>query len=310
LRVPPDFEAVFGTHRPALLRHCYRMLGSFADAEDIVQETLERAWKGRESYKGTAPLEHWLFAIATNGCLNALATRRRRALPQLEQPPAGDDYPLGETERSRWITPAADARLHPDPAAAAESRETVALAFVALLQRVTPKQRAALLLKDVLGWPADEIAAALSLSLASVNSAILRARQAVARVETRAEEPSPETLRAFVRAWETHDLEQLVTLLQNDVALAMPPHEVWFRGRDPIARFFATPRFNVFWSNVARLVPTRANGLPALAFYRTTAEGTAAEHSIMIMRFLGERVAEMTVFIGPGYFAGFDLPGA
>jgi RNA polymerase sigma-70 factor (ECF subfamily) len=309
LRVPPDFEVALGTHRPALLRHCYRMLGSFADAEDIVQETLERAWKARASYQGTAPLERWLFAIATNGCLNALATLRRRALPQLEQAPAGEGYEFGESELSRWITPAADSRLHPDPATTVEARETVALAFVALLQRVTPKQRAALLLKDVLGWPADEIAAALGLSLSSVNSAILRAREAVARAETRAGEPSPETLRAFVRAWETHDLDGLVALLRDDVAFAMPPHEVWFRGRDAVARFLATPRFAAFWSSVARLTPTRANGLPALAFYRAAAGG-AAPHSIMVMRFWAEQAAEMTVFIGPGYFAGFDLPGA
>lgn len=139
-----DFQAALAAQRPALLRHCYRMLGSFAEAEDVVQDSSERAWKARASYRGNAPFERWLFTIATNGCLNALARRRRIGLPQFEAEPAGSDYVLGELEPSRFVTPAADAQLFPDPETTTESREMVALAFVALLQRLPPRQRAAL----------------------------------------------------------------------------------------------------------------------------------------------------------------------
>ena len=156
----------FAEHRPALLRHCYRMLGSFEEAEDVVQDVLLRAWRSRDSYAGDAPVAHWLMRIATNACLNALTRSRPRALPQLDREP---DAPLAEREVATWVTPAPDARLFPDPARAAEAREEVALAFIALLQRLPPKQRAVLLLKDVVGWPAEEIASALTLTVSSVN---------------------------------------------------------------------------------------------------------------------------------------------
>jgi RNA polymerase sigma-70 factor (ECF subfamily) len=301
-----DFEAALALHRPALLRHCYRMLGSFAEAEDLAQDTLQRAWKARAEYRGDASIQRWLYAIATNACLNALAQRKRRGLPQLETAPAGDDYVLGELEAERWITPAADARLFPDASEAAESRELVALAFVALLQRVPARQRAALLLKDVLGWSAEEIAGALGLSVSSVNSAILRARETVARDKPGAEEPAPETLRAFVHAWETRDLDALIALLRRDVKLAMPPHAVWFEGRDAVASFFRSARFAPFLSSLVHVDATRANGGPACVFY-VLRDGVSQPHALMVARFLGGRAAEMTTFIGPSYFAGFEL---
>src|SRR5437868_8437591 len=167
----------FAELRPALLRHCYRMLGSFEEAEDVVQDALLRAWRARDTYAGDAPLAHWLMRIATNACLNALTRGRPRALPQLDRDP---DAPLMEHDTAAWVTPAPDARLYPDPARAAEAREQVALAFIALLQRLPPKPRAVLLLKDVVGWSAEEIASALELTLPSVNSALHRARQTVA----------------------------------------------------------------------------------------------------------------------------------
>ncbi len=301
----PDLQTALTAHRPALLRHCYRMLGSFAEAEDLVQDTVEKAWKSRETYQGTAPVERWLYAIATNGCLNVLAQRRRRGLPQLEQGPAGNEYQFGETEPERWITPAPDERLFPDPSEVAEARETVALAFMALLQRIPARQRAALLLKDVVGWSADEIAEALGLTVPSVNSAIHRGREGVARVPPRAEEPLPETVRAFVRAWETRDLEALVALLREDVTLAMPPYALWFRGVDAVVGFLRTPGFSAFWSSVERLDVTRANGLPAVVFQRRLANGQSSRHSVMVVRFEGERVAEMTTFIGPDLLQTF-----
>src|SRR5215468_4733233 len=169
----------FAEHRPALLRHCYRMLGAFEEAEDVVQDVLLRAWRARDSYAGDAPLEHWLMRIATNACLNVLTRDRPRALPQLDRDPTAPGAALQELEAATWVTPAPDARLFPDPARAAEAREQVALAFVALLQRLPPKQRAVLLLKDVVGWSAEEIAAALDLTVSSVNSALHRARETV-----------------------------------------------------------------------------------------------------------------------------------
>ncbi len=300
-----DLQAAFVAHRPALVRHCYRMMGSFAEAEELTQDALERAWKAQGSFRGTAPVERWLYSIATKACLNALAHRRRRGLPQLEQPPMGEAYEVQETEPERWITPAADERLFPDPSEEAETREAVALSFLALLQRVPPRQRAALLLKDVVGWSAEEIAAALGLSVPSVNSALHRAREAVVRQRPDAEEPAGPVVGAFVRAWETRDLDTLVALLRQDVALAMPPYAMWFQGVDAVVRFLQTPRFTAFWSSLVRVVPTRANGAPAFAFYRRLADGTVEAHSIMVARFLGERATEMTTFVGASYFAAF-----
>src|SRR5690349_1671026 len=252
----------FVEHRPALLRHCYRMLGSFEEAEDVVQEVLLRAWRARDSYAGDAPLAHWLMRIATNACLNALTRGRPRALPQLDREPGA---PLLEHEAAGWVTPAPDGRLFADPAHVAEAREQVALAFIALLQRLPPKQRAVLLLKDVVGWPAEEIAAALELTVPSVNSALHRARATVAAGAREAhEDPPPEVLAAYLRSWETRDIDGLVALLRSDVVFAMPPHATWFRGADAVRAFLETPRFGAFWARRLRLTPTRANGLPAI----------------------------------------------
>jgi RNA polymerase sigma-70 factor (ECF subfamily) len=177
------------------------------------------------------------------------------------------------------------------------------------LQRLPPRQRAALLLKDVLGWSADDIAEALEMSVPSVNSALHRAREGMARAGAAADEPPPEVLREYVRAWEARDLHGLVALLRKDIVFAMPPHAAWFRGSDAVARFVQQPRFQAFWSSGLRVVLTRANGLPTLAFYRRDANGVHVRHSIGVTRFIAGQVAESTVFIGPGYFAGFDLPG-
>jgi len=289
-------------HRPALLRHCYRMLGSFADAEDIVQEVLLSAWKARESYSGAVPIEHWLMRIATNACLNELARRKRRGLPQLEREPAAAFDHIERLEQADWLTPAPDDQL-----GALEARETVALAFLALLQRLPPRQRAVLLLKDVVGWPADEIAEALEMSLGSVNSALHRAREAVATRPVIREEPSPDVLAAYVRSWETHDLAALVTMLKDDIVFAMPPHATWFRGAALLGAFLAAPRFTTLWSKGFRLVPVRANGQLAFAFYAGDGAGFRP-HSVQVVDFVGGRLAEAVHFIGAEYFRGFALP--
>ncbi len=304
-----DLEAELVTHRPALLRHCYRMMGSYAEAEELVQDVLERAWRLRSSYRGESSVQRWLYAIATNGCINALAQRRRRReLPQLESAPIADESMLGQPEPDleRWLTPAPDSRLFPAADEALEARESVAIAFVALLQRVPARQRAVLLLKDVLGWPADEIASTLEISVSSVNSALHRARANVRRETSVTNEPSSETLDAFLGAWTARDVNALVALLRDDVTLAMPPWAAWFLGVAHAGQFLRSERFRAVWARLTRVAHTRANGLPALAFFRTEA-GVQVPHALLVARFCAERAAEMTVFIGAGNFAGFDI---
>jgi RNA polymerase sigma-70 factor (ECF subfamily) len=305
----PVLDDSFVQHRPALLRHCYRMLGSFEEAEDVVQDVLLRAWRARDTYAGDAPLEHWLMRISTNACLNVLTRVRPRALPQLDRDPAAVGSPMAELEAATWVTPAPDARLYPDPARTAEAREDVALAFIALLQRLPPRQRAALLLKDVVGWSAEEIASALELSVSSVNSALHRARETVAaRPRGPIEDPAPEVLAAYLRSWETRDLDSLVALLHRDVVFAMPPHAVWFRGADTVRAFLQVPPFSVRWARGLRAIPTRANGLPALVWYSPDDAGVERLHSIQLVRFEGGLAVDVTSFIGTRYLHGFDLP--
>lgn len=304
----PELGEAFAELRPELLRHCYRMLGSFAEAEDVLQEALLRAWRSRETFAGDAPLAHWLMRIATNACLNRLTRERSRTLPQLERSPASASTPIEALEAATWVTPAPDAQLFPDPARTLEEREAVALAFIALLQRLPPKQRAVLLLKDVVGWSAEEIAASLELTLSSVNSALHRARETVAaRPKSPVAEPAPELVGAYVRSWETRDLDALVALLKHDVVLAMPPHAAWFQGAGDVKAFLQTPRFAGFWARGLRGLPVRANGLPAVVWYVGGHEGP---HSIQVMRFVDGALAEATNFIGVDYLHGFELPTA
>jgi RNA polymerase sigma-70 factor (ECF subfamily) len=306
-----DLAAAFDRHRPELLRHCYRMLGVFADAEELVQDVLLRAWQARATYAGDAPVLHWLMRIATNTCLTALQRRRPRELPQLDRPVATAWVPTDQMEAALWVTPAPDARLFPDPAQAAEAREDVAIAFIALLQRLPPRQRAVLLLKDVVGWPADEIAAALDLTVPSVNSALHRARETVAtRPRGPLPDPSEQLLRDYLRCWEQRDLEALLALLKHDVVFAMPPHPIWFRGPDGVAHLLQTPRFAAFWQRGLRALFTRANGLPALFWYTPHEDGAWRPHSVHLMRFEDGRLAEATNFIGAHYLHGFDMPAS
>ena len=284
------------------MRHCYRMLGSFADAEDIVQDVLLNAWKSRASYAGDAPLGHWLMRIATNACLNALASRKRRSLPQLIREPSSGLAAIESLELAEWIGPAPDAPLF-GAAPVLEARESVALAFIALLQNLPPKQRAVLLLKDVVGWSAEEIASALELTVPSVNSALHRARETVKMPASRSGDPEPEILRAYVRSWEEHDVDALVALLHDDLVFAMPPYATWFDNRVEFERFLRGSLFSKRWAGGFRLLETRANDRVAFAFYHQ-----GRRSSIQVLDFTDDKVAQIVTFIGEPYFRGFDVP--
>ncbi|HEX4385521.1 MAG TPA: RNA polymerase subunit sigma-70 [Myxococcales bacterium] len=288
--------------RPQLLRHCYRMLGSFADAEDLVEETLMKA---RASSRARLPL----LRIATNGCLDFLKKHHHLHLPQRESEPAAIVDAYGTLEETHWLTPAPDAKLFTSQAEAAGKRESVALAFIALLQHLPPKPRAVLLLRDIAGWPAAEVAQSLALSVPAVNSALHRARRSLKGADETAakdQEPDPELLRAYVRSWEEHDVQGLVALLRKEVVFAMPPHALWFRVARTVARFVQTGRFEP-WSSGLRVRLTRANGCPALAFYLRS-DRTYKLHSLQLVRFSRGQVAEAVTFIGAHYLRGFQLP--
>ena len=301
-----DFEEKLAAHRPDLLRHSYRMLGSYADAEDVVQDVLVNAIKARDTFSGDVPLSHWLMRMTTNACLNELGRRKRRMLPQLESEPAKSFDALQEVEAANWVTPAPDSRLG---VSSYETRETVALAFIALLQRLPPQQRAALLLKDVVGFSSEEIAATLETSVSSVSSALHRARETVTVPMTKPRRaPSAEVLREYVRTWEERDIDGLVRLLKDDVVFAMPPHAVWFRGAD-VGAFFLSAKLAPFWSRKVRIAVSRANGEIALAFWEITPTGLEP-HSVQVVELEGGRVAQAIQFIGAAYLDGFEMPAA
>jgi RNA polymerase sigma-70 factor (ECF subfamily) len=246
--------------------------------------------------------------IATNACLNELARKRRRGLPPNERGPSSGTDAIDELEEADWLTPAADSKLFASPSRALEARESVALAFLALLQRLPPRQRAMLLLKDVVGWSAEEIASALELTVGAVNSALHRARETIATPPPPpSREPAPEVLRAYIRSWEDHDVDSLVALLREDIRFAMPPWATWFDDRVELDRFLRGPRFTARWSEGFRVIETRANGEHALAFYLRDG-ATYRRHSIQIVRFVDDKVADVVTFIGAAYFRGFDVP--
>jgi len=302
-----DLDERLTEHRPALLRHCYRMLGSYSDAEDLVQDTLLNAWKARESYAGDAPLGHWLMRIATNACLNELAKRKRRGLPNLELPAAQPGQPLVEADASEWITPAPDARLFAPSSEVLEARESVALAFIALLQRLPPRQRAVFVLKDIVGWSSEEIATALDMTVSSVSSALHRARESIPAPPARpAPEPAPDVLRAYMRSWEEHDVDGLVALLREDVVFAMPPHTTWFRCARDLEQFLRNPPFSAHWAAGFRTLATLANNQLAIAFYRRAGE-VWLPSSLQLVALVDGKLAECTAFVRAS-LRGFELP--
>jgi RNA polymerase sigma-70 factor (ECF subfamily) len=302
------------THRPALTGHCYRMLGSPFDAEDAVQETLVRAWRNAGRFEGRSSVRTWLYKIATNVCLDALSSKERRFRP-LEDGPVGTiDDPLDVRPRTHWLEPIPDARAIPadaDPLEQTMLRQSIRLAFVAALQHLPPKQRAALILTEVLGWSAAEAAECLESSVASINSALQRARATVAsRSAQLTEQPlTPEQsklLERYVDAFHRYDVDALVALLQEDATLSMPPYVLWLRGREAIGAWLLGRGSGCRGS---RLVPTAACGAPAFAQYRCNPEGGYSAWSLTILEISGNRIGSWNSFLDTAnLFPLFGLP--
>lgn len=321
------FQQLVEPFQAGIQLHCYRMLGSLHDAEDLAQETFLRAWRGLAGFEGRSSFKNWLYRIATNACLNSIQSRksaRRRPLPQSEGPPAEGDPAAGPATEIAWLEPYPDARLagmaepEPAPDARYEMREAVQVAFIAAIQNLPPRQRAVLLLRDVLGWSAAESATLLDTSVAAVNSALQRARTTLARRfpdgrPGRAEAPSDEQrvmLERYVRAWEHSDLDGFVALLKEDAVLSMPPWREWYDGRQAIRRFFADP-FEMGGEGAFRLLATAANGQPAFAQYTCGPEELECPRRVIqVLTFQDGAIAQLTFFTDPEVFAAFGLPEA
>ena len=313
-----DFEQLTSRYRPELLAYCYRMLGSIDESEDLVQDTYLRAWRYFDRFEGRSSARAWLYKIATSACLTALQTRKRRPLPSgLSAPSDAADVPLAAAElRIPWLQPAPDTILHAttaDPAVVVSLRSTVRLAFITALQHLSARQRAVLVLRDVLGWRANDVASMLDTSTAAVNSALQRARAQLSAVgpipDDLGEPPEPEIralLDRYVAAFEHADVAGLAELLRADVELEMPPVPTWFTGRDAVCGFIGAAVLGT--PGQWRLVDTRANGSPAFAVYRRGADNLYHAYGISALTLIGERIARIVVFADAGLVARFGLP--
>ncbi len=317
--VSPDaFAELTERYRPELLAYCYRMLGSVHEAEDLVQDTYLRAWRYVEQFEGRSSLRVWLYRIATTTCLNALRANKRRPLPSDLSAPSG----TGGTELAPaesdipWLQPAPDSILHAsaaDPGVVVPLRNSVRLAFVAALQHLSARQRAVLVLRDVLGWKAEEVAQMLATSTTAVNSALRRARTQLATVgpvQDELSEPAQPELRIlldrYMTAFEHADLAGLADLLRADVELEMPPVPTWFTGRDAVCEFLG--RVVLRAPGQWRTVPTRANGDPAVALYGRAPDGTYRAHSIDVLSLIGGRIARIVAFNDADLVKTFGFP--
>ena len=292
-------------HRGELTGYCYRMLGSPFDAEDAVQETLIRAWRSLDRFEGRAALRSWLYRIATNVCLDMLKAGKRRARP-MDLGPAQEPLleNLNTPTEVTWIEPM------PDPAERTVERETIRLAFVAALQHLPPRQRAALILCEVLHWRAAEVAELLETSLASVNSALQRARATLAAQETAAAEPGEvdqALLERYVAAFEAYDLDALTSLIREDATQSMPPFDMWLAGRGDVLAWWFGPGIGCRGSKV---IPVgRANGSPAFGQYKPRPEGGYEPWALQVIEVAGDRIGEFTFFLDTGrLFPLFGLP--
>ena len=306
------FARVVDRYRRELHAHCYRMLGSAHDADDALQDAMVDAWRGLASFQGRSSLRSWLYTVTTNACLKVIRRRPKRVLPIDYGPPVEAHHahlePLAE---SVWIEPFQDEQLR------YEERETVELAFVAALQHLPARQRAVLILRDVLGFSAREAAEILDATPPAIDSALQRAHRTVdermpeqsqqAALSSLEDERLRELVDRYINAWENADVDALVNLLADDAALAMPPEREWYAGREAVGGFLAARPMSgrVRW----RVVPTRANGQLAFAHYRFDADAAAyrlGELCVLVLE--GDRIKEITAFRAPAAFASFDLP--
>ncbi|HET6811218.1 MAG TPA: sigma-70 family RNA polymerase sigma factor [Acidimicrobiales bacterium] len=304
-------------HRRELTAYCYRMLGSGSEAEDAVQETLLRAWRAADSFEGRSSVRSWLYRIATNVCLDMHRGVQRRARP-MEMGPASapQESNLGPMlPEATWVSPIADARVLPenaDPAEVAETRDSIRLAFVAALQHLPARQRAALILCEVLRWQASEAAELLDTSVAAVNSALQRARAALAGVSAdarpaRVDQVRAELLERYVDAFERYDVERLVSLLHEDAIMSMPPFAMWIQGAANIGRFFVEPTPSQCAGS--RLIATQANGCPAFAHYKPDPAGGYAPWALQVIEYSGERISGFHAFLdAERIFPLFGMP--
>ncbi len=315
----PDLERRLEQHRSELTGYCYRMLASPFEAEDAVQETFLRAWRAFDRFEGRAALRSWLYRIATNVCLDMLNGRERRARPMdmgpAREPVAGN---LTTQPEATWIEPVPDGRAVPaegDPADVAVARETIRLAFVAALQHLPPRQRAVLILREVLRWKATEVAELLDTTVASVNSALQRARATLEQSNAGAgdassslDEADAALLARYVEAFERYDMEALTALIHEDATQSMPPYELWLRGREDIFRWWVGPGAGCRGS---RVLPTvAANGAPAFGQYKPSASGDGYEPwALQVLEIADGKIVELTFFLDTErVFPLFGLP--
>jgi len=316
-----DLDQRLEEHRLELRAYCYRMLASPFEAEDAVQETLIRAWKSFDSFEGRASLRSWLYRIATNVCLDMLRSSERRARP-MDLGPAGEPVfeNLHELPETTWLEPVPDALVvaDGDPAEVAVARDSLRLALVAALQHLPPKQRAALILCEVLQWKAAEVAELLDTTVASINSALQRARATLDTLHLATGHPAPsrqaelgdaerELLARYVRAFEAYDIDALTQLIHEDATQSMPPFALWLSGRDDIFTWWLGPGIGCQGS---KLLPAPlANGLPAFGQYKPSPNGGREPWALMVVEPRGDRIGELTFFLGTKtLFPLFGLP--
>jgi RNA polymerase sigma-70 factor, ECF subfamily len=311
---PGDLERELEAHRRELTGYCYRMLGSGSEAEDAVQETLVRAWKAHDRFEGRSSLRSWLYRIATNVCLDMHRGPQRRARPMDLGPSSTvETAVLAPQPEHMWVKPVADGAvidLDGDPGAVATARESIRLAFVAALQHLPPKQRAALILCEVLRWPAADAAGLLETSVASVNSALPRARATLATIDPEALDPvaDPEhqaLLARYVDAFERYDMDALTTLLRDDAVISMPPHDLWLQGADQVVGWMVGPGAGCRGS---KLIPLELNGSAGFAHYKPGAPGRLEPWAIQVIEVRDGRISGHHNFLFPELFADLGLP--
>jgi|SRR5688572_16805046 RNA polymerase sigma-70 factor (ECF subfamily) len=312
-----ELESLLEQHRAELTGYAYRMLGSAFEAEDAVQETMLRAWRSLDRFEGRATLRSWLYRIATNVCLDMLGGKERRARPMDLGSARSADSPLGNPlPEATWIEPIPDGRVLPegsDPAEVTESRESIRLAFIAALQHLPPRQRAVLILREVLRWKATEVAELLETTVASINSALQRARSALASsdVSTTSSRPMDDAQRAllerYVDAFERYDMDSLTALLRHDATWSMPPFELWLQTHRDVRDWCLGPGIGCRGS---RLVPTAANGSPAFGQYKPSeTKGILEPWSLQVLELSEDRIIGITFFLDTArWFPLFDLP--